>query len=203
MTRAPDTFLFAYYTYIRTIFYRWSGAIRLLCYPSLARLVSSVLSLVVFVHFFGNTVPPMRPRLIGRVPARANAAEKKKKTLLPKKKRCTRGRNGRSGRYRVVLFARYNRRKRTVPLLNLPKTKRLHRTITYHAHYASHRPEIDPATSALPLFGAEFFVYLIDITYIRNCVIIFPNSALCFADLFLGHSSDGAADLGVIIDDKY
>jgi len=52
----------------------------------------------------------MRPRLIGRIPARANAAEKIK-TLLPKKA-TDHGRNGRSGRFRVVLFARYDRRRR-------------------------------------------------------------------------------------------
>jgi len=67
------------------------------------------LSPVVFVHFFGNAVPPMRPRPIGRVPARANA---EKKHYCQKKPRA--GGRPETGVVGAIasLFARHGRRKR-------------------------------------------------------------------------------------------
>lgn len=71
--------------------YRRSGAIEYYCI-SLARSYSFS-RIIVFVHFFGNAVPPMRPRLIGRIPARANTAEnikhycQKKKAMHARPKR--------------------------------------------------------------------------------------------------------------------
>lgn len=92
----------------------------------------------------------MRPRLIGRIPARANVAEKKKNTIAKKS-------NARTAETGVVgaIALCYSPATTAGNVVPLPKIKRLYRTITYHVHYGSHRPEIDPATSASPLFGAE------------------------------------------------